>query len=168
MEKLLEAGKAKSIGISNFTASMIKKVFIDGKTKYLPAVNQVELHPRLAQPKLKAYCEKLGIRIVAYSPLGHGVIRKGTAHLLEDPVITKIAEKHGKSPAQVLIRWSWQNGNIVIPKSVKADRIATNFDVRSFTLSADEIKAIDALDEGEAGRFLTGWLPKQFEETEAL
>ena len=107
-----------------------------------PAVNQIELHPRLTQQELRRLHAQLGIVTEAWSPLARG-------ELLEDPVIIGVAGAHGRTPAQVLIRWHLQIGNIVIPKSVTPRRIQENFDVFDFELTPEQIAAIDGLDRGE-------------------
>jgi 2,5-diketo-D-gluconate reductase A len=107
----------------------------------VPAVNQIELHPRLPQAELRETHARYGIATEAWSPLGQG-------SLLEDPIVTTIAERHGKTPAQVLIRWHIHLGNIVIPKSVNPDRIASNFNVFDFELSEADIASIATLDNG--------------------
>jgi 2,5-diketo-D-gluconate reductase A len=105
-------------------------------------VNQVELHPRLQQLGLRHEHAELGIVTEAWSPLAQGAV-------LDDPTITEIAEAHGKTPGQVVLRWHLQLGNVVIPKSVTPERIVENFDVFGFTLSVAEMAAIEALDAGE-------------------
>jgi 2,5-diketo-D-gluconate reductase A len=137
---LQAAGLTRSIGVSNFKAEHLHRI-IDA-TAVTPAVNQVELHPRLAQPDLRALHGELGILTEAWSPLAQGAV-------LDDPAIGSIASAHHKSPAQVVIRWHVQIGNIVIPKSVTPERILENFDVFDFQLTNDEMAAIDALDVGE-------------------
>ena len=112
------------------------------ETGVTPAVNQIELHPRLAQHELRRLHAQYGIVTEAWSPLARGA-------LLEDPVVTEVATAHGRTPAQVLIRWHLQIGNVVIPKSVTPARIEENFDVFGFELAAEEIAAIDGLDRGE-------------------
>lgn len=107
-----------------------------------PAVNQVELHPRFEQAGLRREHQELGIVTEAWSPLAQGQV-------LDDPAITQIAETHGKTPGQVVIRWHLQLGNVVIPKSVTPVRIEQNFDVLDFHLSEDEMPAVEALDRGE-------------------
>lgn len=139
LAKLREDGRIRSIGVSNFAPEHLRTL-IDG-TGIVPAVNQIELHPRLPQQELRDLHAELGIATEAWSPLGQG-------GLLSDPAVTTIAEAHGKTPAQVLIRWHLQLGNIVIPKSVNPDRIASNFDVFDFELSAADIESIATLDDG--------------------
>lgn len=136
---LREAGRIRSIGVSNFTAEHLS-VLIDS-TGIVPSVNQVELHPRLPQHELRETHRRLGIATEAWSPLGQGA-------LLADPTVVSIADSHGKTPAQVLIRWHIQLGNIVIPKSVNPDRIVSNFDVFDFELSEQDMTSIGTLDDG--------------------
>ncbi len=136
---LRDQGRIRAIGVSNFEPEHLK-LLIDA-TGIVPAVNQIELHPRLPQAELRETHARYGIATEAWSPLGQG-------SLLEDPIITAIAERHGKTPAQVLIRWHIQLGNIVIPKSVNPDRIASNFDVFDFELSDADIASVATLDNG--------------------
>ncbi|WP_409431686.1 aldo/keto reductase [Mycobacterium sp. SMC-16] len=136
---LRDQGRIRSIGVSNFEPEHLK-LLIDA-TGIVPAVNQIELHPRLPQAELRETHARYGIATEAWSPLGQG-------SLLEDPTVTTIAERHGKTPAQVLIRWHIQLGNIVIPKSVNPDRIASNFNVFDFELSEADIASIATLDNG--------------------
>ncbi len=134
---LRDQGRIRSIGVSNFAPEHLT-VLIDA-TGIVPAVNQIELHPLLPQHELREVHARLGIATEAWSPLGQG-------SLLTDPVITGIAERHGKTPAQVLIRWHIHLGNIVIPKSVNPERIASNFDVFDFDLDASDMSAIASLE----------------------
>ncbi|HWF36667.1 MAG TPA: aldo/keto reductase [Solirubrobacteraceae bacterium] len=133
-------GLARSIGVSNFEPAHLERL-ID-ETGIVPAVNQIELHPRFQQTGLRRELAELGIATEAWSPLAQGAV-------LDDPVITAIAGAHDKLPAQVVIRWHLQLGNIVIPKSVTPDRIIENFEVFDFALSEVEMAAIDALDAGD-------------------
>ncbi|GHA42890.1 oxidoreductase [Streptomyces tauricus] len=139
-EKLHADGRAKSIGVSNFHPEYLEKLL--DATSVVPAVNQVELHPHLQQSALREFHAEHGIATEAWSPLGQG---KG---LLEVPAIVAIARKHDRTPAQVVLRWHLQLGNVVIPKSVTPSRIKENIDVFGFTLDAEDIAAISALDEG--------------------
>jgi 2,5-diketo-D-gluconate reductase A len=139
LAQLREQGRVRSIGVSNFAPEHLRAL-IDA-TGIVPAVNQIELHPRLPQQELRDLHAELGIATEAWSPLGQG-------GLLADPVVTAIADAHGKTPAQVLIRWHIQLGNIVIPKSVNPDRIASNFDVFDFELGDQDIASIATLDNG--------------------
>ncbi|XP_072129777.1 aldo-keto reductase family 1 member A1-B isoform X2 [Mobula birostris] len=146
MEKLVEKGLVKAIGLSNFNSRQIDDVFAAATIK--PAVLQVECHPYLAQNELIGHCQKLGLKVTAYSPLGSfNRTWKDTDEpvLLEDSGIKAIANKHGKSPAQVLLRWQVQRGVVAIPKSVNAERIAQNLQVFDFTLTEDEMKIIGSL-----------------------
>lgn len=136
---LRDQGRIRAIGVSNFEPEHLK-LLIDA-TGIVPAVNQIELHPRLPQAELRETHARYGIATEAWSPLGQG-------SLLEDPIVTAIAERHGKTPAQVLIRWHIQLGNIVIPKSVNPDRIASNFNVFDFELSEADIASVATLDNG--------------------
>lgn len=135
---LRDQGRIRSIGVSNFEPEHLS-VLIDA-TGIVPAVNQVELHPRLAQTELREVHARLGIATEAWGPLGQG-------SLLSHPTITRIAESCGRTPAQVLIRWHIQLGNIVIPKSVNPKRIASNFDVFDFELSSNDMASISSLDD---------------------
>jgi len=139
LEEIYKSEKARAIGVSNFMEKHIDALLHEAKI--VPAVNQVECHPHLSQQPLVDYCKKHGIVFEAWSPLG------GTGgNLLDDPVLKKIADKHGKSAAQVTLRWELQRDIITIPKSIHQARIIANTDIYGFELSADEMKAIDALD----------------------
>jgi diketogulonate reductase-like aldo/keto reductase len=147
MEEAVQAGKIRSIGLSNFNSQQIQRV-IDHAT-ILPAVLQVEVHPYFQQPKLVNFCKEKGIVVTAYAPLGNMATpfrQEGQANLLEDPVILEIAKKHNKSAAQVAIRWSTQRGLVVIPKSVSEHRIKENLNVFDFELTNDEMAKIAAID----------------------
>jgi 2,5-diketo-D-gluconate reductase A len=138
--ELKEEGKVRSIGVSNFNPSHLRRL-ID-ETGVTPAINQVELHPRFQQPGLRREHQDLGVVTEAWSPLAQGQV-------LDDPAVTRIADRHGKNPGQIVIRWHLQLGNVVIPKSVTPERIVGNFDVFDFHLAAQEMEAIGALDAGE-------------------
>ncbi|XP_051866770.1 aldo-keto reductase family 1 member A1-B isoform X2 [Pristis pectinata] len=146
MEKLVEKGLVKAIGLSNFNSRQIDEVIAAATIK--PAVLQVECHPYLAQNELIEHCQKHGLIVTAYSPLGSSQ-RMWKApderELLEDADIKSIANKHGKSPAQVLLRWQVQRGVVAIPKSVNAERITQNLQVFDFILTEDEMKKIGSL-----------------------
>jgi 2,5-diketo-D-gluconate reductase A len=133
-------GLVRSIGVSNFQPDHLRRI-VD-ETGVTPAVNQVELHPRLQQPGLRREHEDRGIVTEAWSPLAQGAV-------LDDPAISAIADEHAKTPGQVVVRWHLQIGNVVIPKSVTPERIEQNFDVFDFHLSEREMAAIEALDAGE-------------------
>jgi 2,5-diketo-D-gluconate reductase A len=138
--ELQQEGLTRAIGVSNFQPAHLRRI-ID-ETGVTPAINQVELHPRLQQPGLRREHAELGIVTEAWSPLAQGA-------LLDDPVIRGLAEAHGRTPAQVVLRWHLQLGNVVIPKSVTPGRIEENFDLFGFELDAADMEAIAALDRGE-------------------
>jgi 2,5-diketo-D-gluconate reductase A len=138
--ELQQEGLVRSIGVSNFQPAHLERIIQE--TGVTPTVNQIELHPYLQQTGLRHEHSELGIATEAWSPLAQGKV-------LDDPAITEIAEAHGKTPGQVVIRWHIQLGNIVIPKSVTPERIVENFDVVDFWLTEDEMAAINALDAGE-------------------
>jgi len=148
LEKLLADGKVRAIGVSNFMPDILHRL-IDA-TDVLPAVNQVEGHPYFSQPEVQQANAEHGILTQAWSPMG-GITSyrdDSSRSTFNDPVLGEIAAVHGKSPAQVMLRWHLQEGRSAIPKSVKPDRIAQNFDVFDFELGAEELAAIDALDTG--------------------
>jgi 2,5-diketo-D-gluconate reductase A len=136
---LRDQGRIRSIGVSNFEPEHLQ-ILVDA-TGIVPAVNQIELHPLLQQQQLREVHAQLGIATEAWSPLGQG-------SLLTNPSVTAVAEAHGKTAAQVLIRWHIQLGNIVIPKSVSPERIVSNFDVFDFELSEKDMASISALGDG--------------------
>lgn len=138
--RLKEDGRVRSIGVSNFTAEHLDR--LADETGVTPAINQIELHPRFQQRALREAHATRGIVTQSWSPLGQG-------QLLQDPAIAGIAAKHGRTPAQVVIRWHVDNGLVVIPKSVTPSRIAENFDVFGFALDADDLAAITKLDTGD-------------------
>jgi 2,5-diketo-D-gluconate reductase A len=137
--KRKQDGLTRSIGVSNFHAEDLSNVI--ELSFVTPAVNQIELHPLLNQAELRAVNAEYGIVTEAYSPLGVG-------KLLENPTVASVAQAHGKTPAQALIRWSIQLGNIVIPRSANPERIKSNIDVFDFELTDDEMAALNALDDG--------------------
>jgi diketogulonate reductase-like aldo/keto reductase len=145
LEKLLADGKVRAIGVSNFMPEHLAQLL--EQTDIVPAVNQIELHPYFQQKDLVALHEKHGITTQAWSPIG-GITsyRDSAKRSFDEPVILAIGDKHGKSAAQVMLRWHIQKGVQVIPKSTRPERIAENFDVFDFELAADEIARIDALD----------------------
>ncbi|PXX66750.1 diketogulonate reductase-like aldo/keto reductase [Nocardia tenerifensis] len=138
-QSLKSQGRIKSIGVSNFTEAHLQQLI--GEIGETPVVNQIELHPRLAQRELRDFHASHAIATEAWSPLGQGT-------LLDDQTITSVAAEVGRTPAQVIIRWHLQLGNIVIPKSVTPSRIAENLDVFGFELTDDQMAAITALDTG--------------------
>ncbi|GAA3909337.1 aldo/keto reductase [Microbacterium invictum] len=150
LEKLLADGKVRAIGVSNFMVEHLTDLL--AQTDVVPAVNQIEVHPYFQQREVQAIDEKHGILTQAWSPIG-GITsyRESAKRSFDEPVILAIGEEHGKSAAQVMLRWHIQNGIQVIPKSTKPERIAENFDVFDFELTDDEIARIDALDTGTRG-----------------
>jgi len=157
MEKLKDAGLVKAIGVSNFTQPQLETLLQNCKQK--PCANQVEFHPYLFQKSLAEYCKSTGIQLIAYSPLGAGAPAGGHS-LLEHPTVTALAAKHGKSAAQVLVRWSIQLGNVCIPKSTNAIRIGQNLDVFSWELSAADMAELAGLNLGH--RFTRGFMEEQW------
>ncbi|OIK24199.1 aldo/keto reductase [Streptomyces malaysiense] len=139
LEKLYADGRVRAIGVSNFLPEHLRR--LAEETSVVPAVNQIELHPHLQQHAAREYHAEQGIRTEAWSPLGQG---KG---LLEVPAIVAIAQKHNRTPAQVVLRWHVQQGTIVIPKSVTPSRIKENIEVFDFSLDAEDLAAIGALNE---------------------
>lgn len=138
--ELRDAGRVRSIGVSNFTEEHLARL-ID-ETGEIPVVNQVELHPYLQQEQLRAFHAQHGIVTQAWSPLGRG-------NVLADPAITEIAAAHGVTPAQAIIRWHLQVGNAVIPKSVNPERLRSNLDVLGFELTAEEMATFEGLERGQ-------------------
>jgi 2,5-diketo-D-gluconate reductase A len=143
-EKLLAAGKTRSIGLSNFKPAHIERLLAE--TSVRPAVNQIQLNPRITRPEERAYDSEQGIVTEAWSPLGAG------NDLLEEPVLVSLAEKYGKSPAQVILRWHIELGVVTIPRSRNPRRIAENNDIFDFALTQEEVAVISALDTGEEPR----------------
>ncbi|GAA3314986.1 aldo/keto reductase [Arthrobacter ramosus] len=150
LEALLADGRVRAIGVSNFMPHHLRQLL--DATNVVPAVNQIELHPYFAQPDVQAADAEHGILTQAWSPIGGITFYPGWGeerrNVMEDPAIAAIAGTHGKSPAQVMLRWHLQQGRSAIPKSTNPSRIAENFDVFDFELSTDELAAIDALDTG--------------------
>jgi diketogulonate reductase-like aldo/keto reductase len=151
LETLLADGKVRAIGVSNFMVDHLTALL--ERATVVPAVNQIEVHPYFVQPEVQAFGAQHGILTQAWAPIGGITFYRDSGHTstLEDPAIGAIAQAHGKSPAQVMLRWGLQHGRSVIPKSTKPQRIAENIDVFDFELSADELAAIDALDTGRRG-----------------
>ena len=150
LETLLADGRVRAIGVSNFMpehlAALLKQATI------VPAVNQVEVHPYFTQPDVRAADAAHGVLTQAWSPIGGITSYRGTGtSTFDDPAIAKIASAHGKTPAQVMIRWHLQQGRSAIPKSVRPERIAENFDVFDFELTAAELQTLDSLDTGTRG-----------------
>jgi 2,5-diketo-D-gluconate reductase A len=143
LEEFQREGRARSIGVSNFQVEHLER--LAAECDVVPAVNQIELHPYLLNEEVRAYDEANAIATQAWSPIAQGGV-------LDDPVITAIADKIGRTPAQVVLRWHIQRGNIVFPKSTTPARIAENFQLFDFELDDGDVEQIDALDRGEAGR----------------
>lgn len=140
--RLQQEGRIRSIGVSNFNRSHLERII--GETGVTPAVNQIELHPRFQQKTLREFHDERGIRTESWSPLGRGAF-------LSEPVLVSIAAKHRKTPAQVVIRWHLDSGLIVIPKTVRLERLRENFGALAFRLDDDDMRRIEALD-SPAGR----------------
>jgi 2,5-diketo-D-gluconate reductase A len=151
LEEFHSDGRARSIGVSNFQIEHLER--LASETDTVPAVNQIEVHPYLTNDAVRAYGREHGIATEAWSPIAQGGV-------LEDPTIAQIAEKIGKTPAQVVLRWHIQRGDIVFPKTVTLSRMKENFDLFDFKLDSDNMDAISALDRGEGGR--TGPNPDTF------
>ncbi len=140
LERLYSEGLVKSIGVSNFHQHHLEDLMSNSNEK--PVINQIECHPRLSQEKLKAFCQEENIAVEAWSPIAQG-------RVLDEPALKQIAEKHGKSSAQVILRWHLQNDVVIIPKSVHANRIKENADLFNFELSSDEMNKINDLNQNE-------------------
>jgi 2,5-diketo-D-gluconate reductase A len=152
LEELHRDGRARSIGVSNFEVDHLER--LAAECDVVPAVNQIELHPYFQNDEVRRYGEAHGIATQAWSPIAQGQV-------LDDPAIVEIAERLGRSPAQVVLRWHLQRGSIVFPKSTTPARIEENFALFDFELGAEDVGRIDALDRGEAGR--TGPHPNEFD-----
>ncbi|MCS7460321.1 aldo/keto reductase [Paenibacillus doosanensis] len=137
LEKLYKDGSVRAIGVSNFHVHHLEDVMAQSEVK--PMVNQVELHPRLSQQKLRSFCRENGIQMEAWSPLMQG-------HL-DLPLLSELSAKYGKTPAQIILRWDLQNGVVVIPKSITESRIRENGNIFDFELSGDDMTKLDALNE---------------------
>jgi 2,5-diketo-D-gluconate reductase A len=143
LEEFQRDGRSRSIGVSNFEVAHLERLAAEADV--VPAVNQIELHPYLLNAEVDSYGREHGIATEAWSPIAQGAV-------LDDPVITEIAERLGRTPAQVVMRWHIERGNIVFPKSITPARIKENFQVFDFELEPGDSDKIDALDRGEAGR----------------
>jgi 2,5-diketo-D-gluconate reductase A len=152
LEEFAKDRRARSIGVSNFQPAHLDR--LARETETVPAVNQIEAHPYFTNDAVRAYDKAHGIANEAWSPIAQG-------RVLDDAVITRIADELGKSPAQVVLRWHIQRGDIVLPKSVTAERIKSNFEIFDFDLDDSDMDAITALDRGERGR--TGPNPDEFD-----
>ena len=143
---LRESGRTRSIGVCNMLEEHLDRIITE--TGERPVVNQIELHPYFSRAELRSYCAERDIRVEAWGPLAMG---KGG--LLDEPVLAEIGAEYGKTPAQVVLRWHIQNGNIVFPKSSTAARMRENIDLFDFELHGDQMRLINALDRGDEGRF---------------
>ena len=151
LEEFKGEGRARSIGVSNFQVEHLER--LAAETGTVPAVNQIEVHPYLTNETVRGYGREHGIATEAWSPIAQGGV-------LEDPTISEIAEKAGKTPAQVVLRWHIERGDIIFPKSVTPSRIKENIELFDFELDPADVEAISALDRGEDGR--TGPNPDTF------
>jgi 2,5-diketo-D-gluconate reductase A len=151
LEEFAKDGRARSIGVSNFQPAHLDR--LADETDTVPSVNQIEVHPYFTNEQVRAYGRDHGIVTEAWSPIAQGEV-------LDDPVINRIADGRGKSPAQVVLRWHIHRGDIVFPKSVSPERMKSNFEIFDFDLDGSEMGAISALDKGESGR--TGPSPDTF------
>jgi 2,5-diketo-D-gluconate reductase A len=140
LEEFYREGRARSIGVSNFQPHHLRR--LHEETEVPPAVNQIEVHPYLTQDEVRGFCAEHGIAVEAWSPIGQGLV-------LDDPIIRAIAERAGKTPAQVVLRWHIQRGDIVFPKSVTPARMKENFDIFGFELSDSDVAEISALNRNE-------------------
>ena len=152
LEEFARDGRARSIGVSNFQPAHLDRLAKESGT--VPAVNQVEVHPYFANETVRAYGLEHGVATEAWSPIAQGKV-------LDDAIIERIADSIGRTPAQVVLRWHIQRGDIVFPKSVSPDRMRANFELFDFELGGSDMDAISALDRGESGR--TGPNPDEFD-----
>ncbi|ART73493.1 oxidoreductase [Mycobacterium dioxanotrophicus] len=152
LEEFAKDGRARSIGVSNFQPAHLERLARESDT--VPSVNQVEVHPYFTNEEVRTYGREHGIATEAWSPIAKG-------RVLDDPAVTRIAEAVGRFPAQVVLRWHIQRGDIVFPKSVSPERVRSNFELFDFELSDSDMQAISALDRGEPGR--TGPNPDTFD-----
>src|SRR6202048_3837159 len=152
LEEFARDGRARSIGVSNFEVAHLDRLAEGSQT--VPAVNQIEVHPYFGNEQVRTYDREHQIATEAWSPIAQGKV-------LDDPVITGIADAHGKTPAQVVLRWHIQRGDIVFPKSVHRKRMESNFDIFDFGLDSDEMDSVTRLDRDESGR--TGPHPDGFD-----
>ncbi|MFW6773304.1 aldo/keto reductase [Nocardioides sp. CPCC 205120] len=149
---LASDGRAAAIGVSNFQPDHLKR--ITDETGVVPAVNQIEVHPYLTNEAARTASLDLGIAVEAWSPIAQGAV-------LDDPVLVELAEKYGKTTAQVTLRWHVERGDIIFPKSVTPQRVKENFEIFDFALTSDEVDRVSGLDKGEEGR--TGPNPDTFD-----
>ncbi len=152
LEGFYREGRARSIGVSNFQPQHLGR--LAAETEITPAVNQIEVHPYLTNEEVRGYGQEHGIHTEAWSPIAQGGV-------LQDPSITTIADRVARTPAQVVLRWHIQRGDIIFPKSTTPERIKENFEIFDFELTADDVTTISSLDKGEEGR--TGPNPDKFD-----
>jgi len=138
LEEIYRSGRARAIGVSNFLVHHLEDLLADAEV--VPAVDQVEFHPRLLQPDLLKFCREHGVQMEAWSPLMQGQI-------ISEPRVQQLAAKYGRTPAQIVLRWDLQHGVVTIPKSVRAERIVENSQIFDFELAPEDVAALDALDE---------------------
>lgn len=138
LEQIYRDGRARAIGVSNFLEHHLRDLLSEAEV--VPMVNQIELHPHLVQPDLLEYCRQQRIQVEAWSPLMRGEV-------FDIPAVGEIADAHGKTPAQVVLRWDLQHGVVTIPKSVRREHIAANAEIFDFRLTDEQMKALDALDQ---------------------
>jgi 2,5-diketo-D-gluconate reductase A len=150
LEEFYRDGRARSIGVSNFKPHHLRR--LHGESEITPAINQIEIHPYLTQDDVRAFCAEYQIAVEAWSPLAQGLV-------LDDPTIVSIAKQVGKTPAQVVLRWHIERGDIVFPKSVTPSRIRENIDIFDFELSGEDVEAITALNKNQR----TGPDPDKFD-----
>jgi 2,5-diketo-D-gluconate reductase A len=150
LEEFYRDGRARSIGVSNFQPHHLRR--LHGESEITPAINQIEIHPYLTQNEVRAFCAEYQIAMEAWSPLAQGLV-------LDDPTIVSIAKAVGKTPAQVVLRWHIERGDIVFPKSVTPSRIRENIDIFDFELSGEDVEAITALNKNQR----TGPDPDKFD-----
>lgn len=152
MAALLDDGRARSVGVSNFEPAHLDRIVEE--TGVVPVVNQIEVHPYLTNEAARAASIRHGVEVEAWSPIAKG-------RVLDDEVVTRIAQAHGRTSSQVTLRWHVERGDIVFPKSMREERMRENFEIFDFTLTPDEVAEISALDRGEEGR--TGPHPDTFD-----
>lgn len=158
MEKLLDTGKVKAIGVSNFTVNKLEDLL--SKTTVVPAVNQIEAHPYLQQPKLLDYCKSKGIQVAAYSPLGNN--QTGEARTVDDPLVAELGKELGLDIGQVLYSWGVQRGTVVLPKSVTPSRIESNLKVSE--LPKEALEKLNHLERNKRYNWQSRWGYDIFEE----
>ena len=151
MEDLLKTGKTRAIGVSNFNVRYLQSLL--STSTVVPAVNQIEIHPYLQQPALLEFCKEKGILLTAYSPLGNN--QTGEPRTVDDPKVHEVAAKLGKDPGQVLVSWGVQRGHVVLPKSVTASRIASNF--QDFIIPDEQMAELNALERHKRFNFPAHW-----------